>query len=165
MGSNKHFVAQRKDANLQHGHKRRNGASAEYKTWLGMKRRCYATKCKDYPNWGGRGITVCDRWLRSFSVFLADMGPKPSAEHSIDRLDPGGNYEPANCRWATPTAQGAENKRSNIEVVVDGVVFKTMAAACRHFGVSQSKAHGRISAGIDPAVAVSCVDRLRPRRK
>lgn len=77
----------------------------EYRSWLAMKRRCCNTKNKDYPNYGGRGVVICERWLHDFSAFLADVGPRPSSVHSIDRIDSDGNYEPGNCRWATPIEQ------------------------------------------------------------
>lgn len=137
-----------------HGHKGKNGASPEYKTWLGIKRRCFKESDKDYPKWGGRGITVCDAWNSSFEQFFADMGPRPSARHQIDRIDSSKNYEPGNCRWVTPAEQGSENKRNLIPVTVDGVTFPSLSAACRHFGVNKTAANYRIKTGIPAELAV-----------
>lgn len=91
-----------------HGHCTRRGLSPEYRAWRSMKQRCGQPRQKAFPNYGGRGISVCERWLESFENFLADMGPKPSPQHSIDRIDNDGDYEPSNCRWAT----GSEQRRN-----------------------------------------------------
>lgn len=93
-----------------HGESAPGSKSAEYRTWEAMKARCGNPNHVGYPRYGGRGISVCDRWSGSFSVFLADMGRKPTPKHSIDRIDVNGDYEPANCRWATAKEQSA-NKR------------------------------------------------------
>jgi hypothetical protein len=70
-----------------------------------MKTRCFNPRQKRWADWGGRGITVCERWLQSFPAFLEDVGLKPSPLHSLDRLDNNGNYEPSNVRWATMSEQ------------------------------------------------------------
>lgn len=81
-----------------------------YSTWCNMIARCYDPRNKRAKHYGGRGITVCDRWRNDFWAFVEDMGPKPSPTHSLDRLDNDGNYEPLNCRWATRMEQ-AGNQR------------------------------------------------------
>lgn len=76
----------------------------EYNIWLGMRRRCLDENNKDYHYYGGRGIKICAEW-DDFARFLEDMGPRPTPDHSIDRIDNEGDYEKSNCRWATDTEQ------------------------------------------------------------
>ena len=87
-----------------------NKETKEYKAWCLMKYRCNNPNYKEFNNYGGRGITVCDRWLHSFENFFEDMGKKPTSKHTLDRKDPNGNYEPSNCRWATQSQQ-VKNRR------------------------------------------------------
>lgn len=96
-------------AKTVHGNAKRSAHSSEYRSWRGIMTRCLNPNNPAYVDYGGRGICVCERWME-FSNFLADMGTKPSRLHSIDRIHNGGNYEPGNCRWATPLQQ-ASNRR------------------------------------------------------
>lgn len=93
--------------------------TAEYRSWLHMRNRCRLKTSPKYSSYGGRGITVCDKWFGSFESFLADMGLKPSPKHSLDRIDNDGNYEPDNCRWATSTEQ-SRNRRSSLVITANG---------------------------------------------
>lgn len=108
--------------------------SPEYRSWCSMKARCCNSQNPSYPRYGGRGIKVCQRWLDSFSDFLADMGKKPTPKHTIDRFpDNNGNYEPGNCRWATAQEQ-SRNRRSN-RVIEFGGVSRTVAEWADVLGV------------------------------
>lgn len=84
----------------------------EYRSWTGAKDRTTNPGCHNWQRYGGRGISICQRWLESFEAFLEDMGPKPEGMYSLDRIDPDGNYEPGNCRWATPLGQRHNRSRA-----------------------------------------------------
>jgi hypothetical protein len=107
-----------KTVNLKHG----GHLSPEYRIWGGMKSRCSNTKDpKKRKNYADRGIRVCDRWLHSFENFLADMGERPSKQHTLDRINNDGNYEPSNCRWALGTVQH-RNKRTTLRYEYKGEI-------------------------------------------
>lgn len=117
--------------------------SSTYIIWGSMIKRCTNPRAKNWGDYGGRGITICDRW-RDFRNFLADMGERPSKDHSIDRINNDGNYEPANCRWADRTTQ-ANNKRNNRIVEFDGLRL-TVPQWARRFGVSADAIRQRLLA-------------------
>lgn len=148
---------------LVHGHKRRGAASLEYKTWLGIKRRCNDERSKDYPKYGARGIRVATVWEESFETFLADMGPRPTPQHQIDRIDSSRGYEPDNCRWVTPFEQGSEHRSSLVPVVVNGVSFPSLSAAARWFGVGKTTVNYRLRAGMSLNEVFHSGSMRRPR--
>lgn len=129
------------------------GKPPEYAVWCTMKARCHQPKRKDFPRYGGRGIVVCERWKRSFDAFLSDMGARPSALHSLDRIDNDGPYSPDNCAWATLHEQ-ANNRSNNYNLDVNGVV-KSLTQWGRDVGLSAQCIRWRLSAGWAPDRAIS----------
>lgn len=123
-------AANGKKAFVHGGRSRSEPPTPEYTSWLSMKARCYKITADSYPNYGGRGIKVCDRWLNSFEAFLEDMGSKPTPQHQIERIDNDRDYEPNNCKWATPKEQG-RNKRNNHHLTFGGETMPMSAWAER----------------------------------
>jgi hypothetical protein len=116
----------------------------EYRVWTLMRQRCENPKFPAYRDYGGRGISVCERW-QEFENFYADMGSRPTPDHEIDRIDNDGPYAPVNCRWTTRTEQ-CNNKRNNRRLTHDG---RTMTAAewSRELGISQNLIANRLHKG------------------
>lgn len=129
---------------LKHGDRN----SKEYLTWCNMRRRCYDKTVDQYKNYGARGVTVCDRWLgeHGYENFLADMGRRPSPKHSIDRIDVNKGYCPENCRWATPSEQ-AGNQRKTVWCLVDDEKKMCLSQAAGVIGMCRSTAYRRYWAG------------------
>lgn len=130
--------------NLKHGMRH----TRVYNIWLKIKQRCTNPNDEKYPDYGGRGIQVCSHWLESFENFYADMGNPPSNHHSIDRRDTNGNYDKANCRWATNVEQ-QNNKRTNLLITWSG---RTMTAAQwgKEIGIDGRRLADRIRKGWTP---------------
>lgn len=103
---------------VEHGESNRS-ITPEYRAWKQMLRRCHTSTSTSYAYYGGRGIRVCRRWRDSYETFLADVGRRPSSEHSLDRRDNNGHYEPRNVRWATRSEQ-AQNKRTAHVIIWQG---------------------------------------------
>ena len=135
-------------------HKRHGFAdSGTYYSWAFMKRRCYDFKHPSYHQYGGRGVTVCNRWRHSIEAFVEDMGERPSSEYSIDRIDNDGNYEPGNCRWATRQQQ-ARNTSRNVLLTHDGTT-KCLAAWVEDTGINRSTIRRRLRDGWTVADALT----------
>lgn len=117
-----------------------------YPVWCAMKRRCENKAAKAYPDYGGRGIKVCDRWRSSFAAFLADIGDRPSSTHTLERKNNDGDYEPGNVVWATHLQQG-NNKRNNRLIRIDGTT-QTLAEWARVAGITESGMRRRLKNGI-----------------
>lgn len=129
------------------------GIEPEYRSWWNMLRLCEDPQNRSFHYYGGRGITVCERWRESFENFIADMGPRPSPKHGLGRIDNAGPYSPENCRWAT-TVELIRNRRNTKFIVVDGVSV-TAASVCEKHAVPQKIFWGRIGVGWDELKAAT----------
>lgn len=124
----------------RHGHAKYGNPTPTYRSWGGMKDRCLQRAHASFSYYGGRGITVCSRWMK-FTNFLKDMGERPSGT-TLDRIDTNGNYEPSNCRWATRHQQD-NNRRSNVIVEYRGERM-TLTEACEKSGLTFNTAWNRL---------------------
>lgn len=126
----------------------------EYRVWAGIKRRCLNKNDRSFRDYGGRGITICQQWSDSFESFLADMGLRPTAQHSIDRIDNAKGYEPGNCRWVTRLEQ-ARNKTNNRIIEFQGVA-KTSSEWAVITGIKRATIEYRLDSGwsIDHALTI-----------
>ena len=116
-----------------------------YNSWSSMRKRVLSEKHEAHHNYGGRGISICDRWVDSFDAFYADMGKRPSKTHSLDREDNDGDYCKENCRWATQKEQDF-NKRTNKLVVFRGREAP-VAEHAASMGIEQTIVHKRLNRG------------------
>jgi hypothetical protein len=127
------------------------GVSPEYKVWAGILNRCNNTKATSYPNYGQRGITVCNRWQAGdgrssgFECFISDMGRRPSPRYTIEREDNDGNYEPGNCSWALREKQ-VRNRRISLRVVWQGKEMHLLEA-CELEGQRPGMVRYRLQSG------------------
>lgn len=126
--------------------------SKEYRAWRAMLNRCNRPENDNYGSYGGRGIAVCERWVNSFENFYSDMGPAPSDNHTVDRLDGEGNYEPGNCRWATMVTQN-NNRSSNRMVDYNGTRI-SVAELARQSDIPYNTVRNRIAAGLTAEEAI-----------
>lgn len=121
--------------NLSHGMR----YTRTYESWASAKNRCTCKTSKDYPKYGGAGITFCNRWADSFEQFYTDMGDRPQ-NTSLDRIDTTKGYEPDNCRWATRSEQ-QRNKKKSYDWNINGEIFTSAEAAAIRFGVTVQTIH------------------------
>jgi hypothetical protein len=149
------------EANLRHGqtgYPRKGRPTKEYNTWSMMLKRCRNKNAADYSSYGGRGISVCERW-NSFENFFFDMGAAPSPKHSIDRIDVNGNYCKENCRWADAKTQG-RNRRSTLYLCVNGVT-KPVSEWSEITGIKYKRIHARLKRGKSPSEALLPIKKLK----
>ena len=137
---------------VTHGHSFSGRVTKTYGAWRRMRMRCYLPTATGYELYGGRGITVCERWREAFSNFLADMGECPVGLE-LDRIDSNGNYEPGNCRWATRQQQ-SDNRRITRWITV-GNETKTIRQWADKFSLTYQLVLARLRAGETPEQALS----------
>lgn len=146
--------------NYSHGQSPALNRSGAYKSWSSMKDRCNPKNAEDRPSYAGAGITVCERWIESFENFYADMGDRPEG-CSIDRIDPAGNYEPNNCRWAN-SKQQARNRLESVVTEVRGEALNLIDISAKYC-VPASTLSRRYESGLRGEELISRGNRLSLR--
>lgn len=126
--------------------------TSTYNTWFHMINRCYNPADSTFANYGGRGITVCQKWRNDFMAFYKDVGERPSKKHSIDRIDTNGDYNPTNVRWATQKEQ-CNNKRNNINITINGQMHTAIQWASL-VGIEPNTLYARLRRGWPPEKAI-----------
>ncbi len=152
-----HFWASRSER----GRGLANRYPSEYRSWRGARERCLLPSVEHYAQYGGRGITICERWKDSFANFLADLGPKPTPYHTIERNNVNGNYEKDNCRWATRIEQSRNMQRSvYVEYEGERLLFIELV---KRLGLNRYAVYGRLKNGwsLEQALAIP----IRPKKK
>lgn len=138
--------------------------SVEFQCWWSMIKRCTTSKQeKDVKNYQNRNIKVCDRWMESFLNFYADMGPRPSNKHSIERRLNDGNYEPSNCFWADDFQQ-VNNRRTTIMIEYQGKT-QSLSRWCIELGLDRKLMKGRYRMGMTPEKMFTAPRQLKSPRK
>ncbi len=145
-------------ANFKHG----RCGTPEYNSWMMARRRCDSPKATSFANYGGRGITMCDRWRNSFESFYADMGPRPS-KYTLERIDNDKGYSPDNCRWATRSDQ-LRNTRRTRKITFNGVT-QSVADWATDLGIDRRTLYNRLNVGwpIHDVLSTPVLDRSARR--
>ncbi len=154
---------QKTRGNYRHGGTTETTKSPEYIVWSAMRDRCTNPKNNRYARYGGRGISVCGQW-NDFVVFRADMGLRPSPQHTIERKDNDGNYEPDNCRWATRSEQN--NNQSHTRMLTAFNRTLSVSAWAREIGITRESLRDRLARGmsVEDALSKAPVGHGRKRR-
>lgn len=145
------MTAEIETAVVREWHGEAHGArrTKEYRAWSHIRSRCHTPTDKDFYNYGGRGIAVCDEWRASFEAFLRDVGRAPTASHTLDRLDNDQDYKPGNVRWALRADQSRNTRRN---VLIEGKVLKDY---CLEKALSYDAVQARLRRGHPLHIATS----------
>jgi hypothetical protein len=139
---------------LEHGHAPRSGESNTYSSWLSMRRRCNSPDNNRYQHYGGKGVTVCDRWDKSFPDFLKDMGECPEG-YSIDRIDITKGYCKDNCQWSNDVVQA--NNKSNVKLISNGLESWSLRRWCIKLGLDYKNAWYKLNTkGLSVSDVLGC---------